>query len=430
MYRKIIILLICIMSLCVTSVLCFVYDFLFFGILASICCLICAFMVLSSYNNNIRKLSFMLSSMEADDFSFHFEENKKGSEIQRIFNSVLNKINVLVKFKLIQQREKEKYYEKLLDCVNTGIIVVDKKDFILYHNRAALKLLGLPVLTHLQQLNRRDAALYSTVEKLSDGEEGKVGIVNELGKMILSIKCEYVELKEENVKILVLNNINAEIESVETETWSRLLRVLIHEIMNAVSPIVSLCESLESVYDGNSSEFIESLDVINKTSKGLVNIVSNYSDLTRINKPIKKVVPFKVLIDNVLLLMKDDMADAGMTYGVKCNNDDIMLYIDENQIKQVIINLIRNAIQAGATMLNINALLHDDEVVTLEFVNNGTPIKKEMFDDIFMPFYTTKSKGNGIGLSVSRQIMLMHNGSVQLLRSNEKETAFLLIFDN
>ena len=107
-----------------------------------------------------------------------------------------------------------------------------------------------------------------------------------------------------------------------------------------------------------------------------------------------------------------------------------MLYIDENQIKQVIINLIRNAIQAGATMLNINALLHDDEVVTLEFVNNGTPIKKEMFDDIFMPFYTTKSKGNGIGLSVSRQIMLMHNGSVQLLRSNEKETAFLLIFDN
>lgn len=198
--------------------------------------------------------------------------------------------------------------------------------------------------------------------------------------------------------------------------------------MNSISPVASLSETLSKFYGNENAELKEGLDVINRTSRGLIDFVESYRSITRINKPMRKAIPFKQLITNILTLEKEEFSVNDISVEVTANRDDIMLYIDESQISQVIINVIKNAIQANANKLKINAFIDKDEVIRIEFANNGTPISKTMSEQIFVPFYTTKPSGNGIGLSISKKIMQNHDGAIQLLRSNEKETVFAIIF--
>ncbi len=206
-----------------------------------------------------------------------------------------------------------------------------------------------------------------------------------------------------------------------------MVRIIIHEIINSITPIISISDTL-SKYHAKDPELVEGLEVINKTSKGLLGFVESYRVLMRVSQPNKKVVSFKDLMKNVLALVKSDLEAAGVNYRVFTNSDKIMMYIDESQISQVMINVIKNAIQAKATMLEINAFIDKDEVITIEFKNNGLPIDKNDSDQIFVPFFTTKHNGSGIGLSLSRNIMSLHDGSIRLLRSDARETIFAIVF--
>ncbi|MCQ2309559.1 MAG: ATP-binding protein, partial [Bacteroidales bacterium] len=244
----------------------------------------------------------------------------------------------------------------------------------------------------------------------------------------LSIACSRVTIKDKDVKILAVNNISDDIEANEVEAWTRLIRVLTHEIMNSISPVASLSETLSKFYGNDNAELKEGLDVINRTSRGLIDFVESYRSITRINKPMRKAISFKQLINNILTLEKEEFSVNDISVEVTANRDDIMLYVDESQISQVIINVIKNAIQANANKLKISAFIDKDEVIRIEFANNGAPISKSMSEQIFVPFYTTKPSGSGIGLSISKKIMQNHDGAIQLLRSNEKETVFVVVF--
>lgn len=218
----------------------------------------------------------------------------------------------------------------------------------------------------------------------------------------------------------------------EQESWSKLIRVLTHEIMNTVSPIASLSEVLShAVENPEQTATVDvkvGLETISSASKELIQFVESYRSLAGVARPIKKALMLSDLMERVINLTSEQCAVAGAKCSYTAFSDDILLYADEGQISQIMVNLIKNALQAGATSIDITAQINADEQVSVLVTNNGTPISGESREQIFVPFFTTKSDGNGIGLSISRQIMNLHNGCIDLVESNTKQTVFKMIF--
>lgn len=218
----------------------------------------------------------------------------------------------------------------------------------------------------------------------------------------------------------------------EQESWTKLIRVLTHEIMNTVSPIASLSEMLENYAEQPDNEhkidIKAGLKTISSSSKDLIEFVEKYRQLTGVARPIKKAVLVNELIARVINLTSKECSSSGITCSYSSSNDDILIYADQGLISQIIINLIKNAKEAHATAITITSRLDQDVQTIIEVSNNGEAITTESMEQIFVPFYTTKPKGSGIGLSLSRQIMNQHNGSLDLIESNESNTTFALIF--
>ncbi|MDD5977637.1 MAG: HAMP domain-containing sensor histidine kinase [Bacteroidales bacterium] len=218
----------------------------------------------------------------------------------------------------------------------------------------------------------------------------------------------------------------------EQESWTKLIRVLTHEIMNTVSPIASLSEMLENYAEQPDNEhkidIKAGLKTISSSSKDLIEFVEKYRQLTGVARPIKKAVLVNELIARVINLTSQECSSSGITCSYSSSNDDILIYADQGLISQIIINLIKNAKEAHATAITITSRLDQDVQTIIEVSNNGEAITTESMEQIFVPFYTTKPKGSGIGLSLSRQIMNQHNGSLDLIESNESNTTFALIF--
>ena len=218
----------------------------------------------------------------------------------------------------------------------------------------------------------------------------------------------------------------------EQESWTKLIRVLTHEIMNTVSPIASLSEMLENYAEQPDNEhkidIKAGLKTISSSSKDLIEFVEKYRQLTGVARPIKKAVLVNELIARVIHLTSQECSSSGITCSYSSSNDDILIYADQGLISQIIINLIKNAKEAHATAITITSRLDQDVQTIIEVSNNGEAITTESMEQIFVPFYTTKPKGSGIGLSLSRQIMNQHNGSLDLIESNESNTTFALIF--
>lgn len=218
----------------------------------------------------------------------------------------------------------------------------------------------------------------------------------------------------------------------EQESWTKLIRVLTHEIMNTVSPIASLSEMLENYAEQPDNEhkidIKAGLKTISSSSKDLIEFVEKYRQLTGVARPIKKAVLVNELIARVINLTSQECSSSGITCSYSSSNDDILIYADQGLISQIIINLIKNAKEAHATAITITSRLDQDVQTIIEVSNNGEAITTESMEQIFVPFYTTKPKGSGIGLSLSRQIMNQHNGSLDLIESNDSNTTFALIF--
>ena len=218
----------------------------------------------------------------------------------------------------------------------------------------------------------------------------------------------------------------------EQESWTKLIRVLTHEIMNTVSPIAALSEMLENYAEQPDNEhkidIKAGLKTISSSSKDLIEFVEKYRQLTGVARPIKKAVLVNELIARVINLTSQECSSSGITCSYSSSNDDILIYADQGLISQIIINLIKNAKEAHATAITITSRLDQDVQTIIEVSNNGEAITTESMEQIFVPFYTTKPKGSGIGLSLSRQIMNQHNGSLDLIESTESNTTFALIF--
>ncbi len=217
----------------------------------------------------------------------------------------------------------------------------------------------------------------------------------------------------------------------EQDSWTKLIRVLTHEIMNTVSPIASLSDALSKSMgkDGHSELDVKAgLDTISDSSKNLIKFVETYRQLSGVARPVRRAIDLQELMDSVIALNSEFAASCGAVCTYRPEEDDLMIYADEGQISQILINLIKNALQAGAKHIAISAKMGKDDEVIVRVANDGEPIPPAAQEQIFIPFYTTKKEGSGIGLSISRQIMRNHNGTIELLRSNSQQTVFELRF--
>ena len=217
----------------------------------------------------------------------------------------------------------------------------------------------------------------------------------------------------------------------EQDSWTRLIRVLTHEIMNTVSPIASLSDAMAKSVDENGHSELDikaGLETISDSSKNLIGFVQTYRQLSGVAKPIRKALDLRELMDSVIALNSEYAASCGAVCEYRPEGDDLMIYADEGQISQILINLVKNALQAGAKRIYITAKMGKDDDVIIQVANDGEPIPVSAQEQIFIPFYTTKKEGSGIGLSISRQIMRNHNGTIELVRSDAKQTVFELRF--
>ncbi len=386
-----------------------------------------------------RKVNYMLDALEDKELNFRFDEKRL---FGRKFNRTLNRLRSIFDKERHEIMEQEIFYGEMLDHVQTGVAVIETSDNpdnagvnrsegrVIWCNSTALEILGFATFSHIRQLRNVSESLAEAFRKVTGNHEERASYYNESGQKRIALTASEARIGGKSVKVVAFNDISSEMAENEQESWTRLIRVLTHEIMNTVTPISSLSETLSQYMDSNTDTAVikSGLETISQSSKSLIRFVESYRNLTRVATPVRKAFLVRELMDRVIRLAEQQSDDRSvrMTYTEKA--DDILLYADEGQISQILINLVKNGIQAGATAIEIVSEMDLSENVLIHVINNGRPISKESQEEIFVPFYTTKQEGTGIGLSLSRQIMRLHNGSLRLTRSDLQSTVFTLHF--
>ena len=354
------------------------------------------------YRRNIKKVRFLFDAIDNGDFSFNFPTEKRNKE-DKILHQSLNRIKLFLQHTREEQMEREKYYEQILNAVDTGIMVVDSQDNILQHNQAALRLLDTDVLTHINQVR----------EKLKDEHLAK----HETQAM----------LKDKHVRIIALSDVSHELSNQEVDSWIKLIRVLTHEIMNTITPVTSLSETLLKELDNEEQNAAEpqpteqaklkqGLETIHKTGTELLAFVNNYRRFTHVPQPQPALFYVEPFLERMAMLCNHEVEIA-------VTPKDLLAYADESLISHVVTNLLKNAVEAfnglqseptTKPFIRLHAYTNEQEAVIIDVSNNAGLIPDDIASHIFIPFFTTKPEGSGIGLSLSRQIMRVSGGSLSL----------------
>ena len=354
------------------------------------------------YRKTVKKVVFLFDALDNGDYTFRFPENGKYDD-DKLMNASLNRVKEILRHARDEQIEREKYFELIIDSVDTGILVLDDgRGVVLRCNKAALKLLQMEVVTHVNQIKDRLESL--------------------------SVRDAYTTLKGRRVRIVAISDIKGELANQEIDSWVKLIRVLTHEIMNTITPIVSLSEVMLTQAEGGRKA---ELEVINRTSKELVRFVENYRKFTHVPTPVPQLFYVKPFLERMARLAEQRMR-PGCTVGIDVSPEDLLVYADEGLIGRVVSNLLKNAVEAvgGDGSVSVRAYTGDDDKVVVDVTDDGEPIPDDVAAHVFVPFFTTKKDGSGVGLSISRQIMRVSNGTIQLVQDRcNKLTTFRLTFN-
>ncbi len=372
------------------------------------------------FNKNIL---FLLNAMENGDYSFHFSETKLSRREQEL-NTMLNRIKEILSSARKEVIENEQFLSLIVESVSTGIVILEDNGGVRTVNREAGRLLGLPVFTHISQLATVDARLPATFRNLPLSEPVQITIPNEREEVLISLRTHRIVLKNREMKIITLNNIGNELEAREMESWVKLIRVMTHEIMNSIAPITSLSDTLLAAYrageapaaDTLAADTVEAFETINSTARGLLLFVESYRKFTGVPKPVLSDIAVGPLLKEVVTLNSEIFKEKGIAAEIVVANPDLTVRADRTQITQVLVNLLKNATDAIGDTSNGKILLKaagSAHAVEICVANNGRPIDPEVAPHIFVPFFTTKDTGTGIGLSLSRYIMRLHGGNLK-----------------
>ena len=363
------------------------------------------------HRSQLRKVEFLFNAIDNLDFAFRFPV--RGSN--RTFNTALNRIKDILTASHYAQQERERYYEKILSMVSTAILVEDDRGRVVFCNDAALRLLRRDSITHISQVE------------------------NDLKTGRFSVRRNVVGLNGRQMQLWAVNDISSELVLQEITSWEKLIRVLTHEIMNGVAPVTSLSRTLlQRVEHGGevpAETLRQGLQTIHSTSDQLLRFVENYRSLTLLPTPAPQPFYVKPFLERMLMLACATDGAEGLQMECSVSPADLMLYADESLLTHVFTNLLKNAVEALQTSaaqeryVRVEASIDEAETVRIRVSNNGPAIPADVAEQMFVPFFTTKNGGSGIGLSLSARIMQASGARMELVESSDRETVFLLTFD-
>jgi two-component system nitrogen regulation sensor histidine kinase NtrY len=392
-----------------------------------------------------RKLISFLESINYNDFTINFSDNNPGSSFLAL-NNAFN--NVMSEFRK-SRAEKEEHYnylQTIIQHISIGIIVFMPSGKVVLSNDALFKLTGLSSLRNLKELEQVNKDLPESIQKLKSGEKTLVKVFLDDKVFQLSVFATEFIMHNDAFTLVSLQDISSELEEKEIESWQKLIRVLTHEIMNSITPISSLAQTVREIMLEEKLEQIvlrpleqedldniaNALDTIQRRSQGLLNFMELYRNLTRIPRPNFRYVSVKELVLRVRQLMLPRFEKDKIQFHLLINPEQLMLTADPDLIEQVLINLMLNACDAvkenEQSWIKLEAVSNNNGRVSIEIKDNGSGITPDLLDKIFMPFFTSKRSGSGIGLSLSRQIMHLHKGTIIVKSHPGDGASFTLIF--
>lgn len=399
--------------------------------------IICVFLIFHYINSVNRKISYFFSALKNEDYTLRFPEIQ-GMKSEKLLNKLLNQTKEILQKTRIDIQQQEKYYELILNNINSGVIALNSKGFVIQSNLFALKILGLEVFTHTRQLQKVSLQLQQTIEEIQSGETKRITYTNERGSVQLLINATSIIMNGEKLTLLVFNDIENEMDEKEIDSWIRLIRVLAHEIMNSIAPITSLSDTLLSLHKNDDPEIeasqlkentINGLHVISETGKGLISFVESYRKFTRIPKPEREYVDMNEFIHRMVILCSMEPYFENVTIDTEIHPENVKVFADPNMLGQMLLNIMKNAIQAMQGKENSKLHVRVEAAANqtqIKITDNGPGIEPEILNEIFVPFFTTKTEGTGIGLSIARQIMRTHGGNIKVSSIPGKETTFTL----
>ena len=389
-------------------------------------------------NQSNRDFTAFLLGIKYDDFSATYSGHHKGKtfgEMYQAFNDINRKfLNIRA-----EKEANHQYLQTIVESVNVGLLCIDEQGGIFMMNKALQKLLNKPYLVHVDAIGQVDMPLLEAVKKIKTGERDMVKVSLENKTMQLALQAAEFALRDQKLKLISFQNIQGELEEQELEAWQKLIRILRHEIMNSITPIVSLTSTIDSMLTNSphgtidkeqSDDIRAAIGAIRNRSEGLMHFTETYRNLTRLPPPKFQLVDANDLVGRIRVLFKPVIEKNNVQFSTHLSQAPVIFQADVELIEQVIINLLKNAIDAvkGRDNPTITISTHrtKEGKAIIKVADNGAGIEPEMLEQIFVPFYTTKEEGSGIGLSLSRQIMRVHKGRISVQSAVMEGTVFTL----
>ena len=386
------------------------------------------FRLFKLYGEIVHRLMFVFNAVQNNDYSFRFTENPRYTQYAFV-NQSLNRIKEVLDNAKLQIKEREQYFQLIMECANVGIVVVMENGTVTQTNSKALRIVGMERLSHIDQLRVLSEELCEAMHSVAPNEQRTVRYATEIGEQSLVLSCSAMEFGGKMLRVISVGNIHEELDRKEVESWEKLTRILTHEIMNSLAPVTSISHTLLSV-NADAATMQQGLETIHTTSDRLLRFVDSFRAVTRIPAPQKAPFYLSELVAEACSLT----AREGVEVEVSIEPEDTMLYADRALMSQVVVNLLKNATEAladfeGERKITINSTIDAEERIQIEITNNGSAIPAEVAENIFTPFFTTKTDGSGIGLAVSRQIIRLHGGTLRLKHNEEGRVTFAIVVE-
>ncbi len=391
-----------------------------------------------------RKVAFFFDAVTNEDTTLHFSESIRTKSLLDLHAS-MNRLNRHISEIKIKSENNERFFREMLKYSATGLIAVDENGYVEQINDSALDIIGFSHIEHMDLLKQKNNDLYRQMMIITpgDGRTVKLLVGNELRS--LSVKVSLLNFGNNRFRLYSIFDIRAELEENELDSWHKLIRVMTHEIMNSIAPITSLSNTLSGIFNRENGPLpaaevtekhivnvIHGLEVIENTGKGLMHFVEDYRRLTKIPKPVFKSIGISQWLNAIYLLMKNRFDEEKIDVKIKTKETSDVLIGDEKLLTQVMINILNNAADAVKNVkdkkIAIAVSAGSTGKIKISITDNGIGIAAEEIEKIFIPFYTTKENGSGIGLDLSRKIMRLHKGTITVFSQPEKQTTLTLIF--
>ena len=390
-------------------------------------------------NKTNKKIAYFFNAIKNNDSTLYFSESTSKTPTKEL-NAHLNNVNEVIQKIKLKNKAQDQYYKTIIENAEIGVLTINTQNHILFANQNIKNILNYNSLTHINQLKKIDENLFHLIQELQPFSNKIIELTNERETKLLTLNATQIKLNNEVILLVVASNIKNELDHKEVDSWVKLTKVLTHEIMNSIAPISSITETIHDSLKGNLENIdtetlkstLEGIEVIKEQTKSLHDFVVSYRSFSGVSHPEKQVIEVPNLLLKMYAFFETEIKEKKIDFKINCQEKNLQIFADQNQVVQILFNLIKNAVESlqntDQKKITLTAFSKIKNQVIISVEDNGNGIPNELITQIFVPFYSTKEDGSGVGLSLSKHIMKMHNGTLTAHSIPNKKTTFTLTF--